>query len=118
MAKINRNRRKRAEETDSDSFKTISRYGRRLYWSKRAEAYSIKCSSSHIMAMQYFPKRNIIAILFWNNTIYEYTYSSELFDMFAQMAAGTHSHSVGKTFWSLLRRQTTEYSGKINYKKV
>lgn len=119
MAKINRKpfRTKRKEEETND-FKTISRYGRRLYWSKRAEAYSVKCSSSHIKAMQYSPSRNIIAIVFHNGAIYEYKYSDDLFDLFARIAAGKNENSIGKTFWSLLRKQTVEFSGNIGYEKI
>lgn len=120
MAKINRRKlnTKKEKEGEENTFKTISRYGRRLYWSKRAEAYSVKCSSSHISAMQYSPSRNIIAIIFHNGSIYEYRYSDDLFDLFAKIAAGHNNSSVGKTFWSLLRRETVEFSGQINYKKI
>lgn len=96
-------------------YKTISVYGRRLFWSKKINAYSARVVSSHINSMRFYPDTNVIEVTFHNGATYKYNFVGDLFDVFARVVSGSELGSIGKSFWSIIRRNTTEYGQSINY---
>ncbi len=116
MSRLAKSRLSLINEIQGVTYKTTSKYGRKLYWNKTLQCYSARVSSSHLSTLKYFPDTDIIEIGFINGETYVYEGFDGLFDIFARIVSG-NGGTIGQVFWKILRKPINSNGIKVNYYK-